>query len=57
MQRTKAFNALFEAEYAGIVAAGMMAKLVPVLLRSGMLRLLHRAQYSQYEACFGLLAL
>lgn len=59
MQRTKTFKAVLDAQYAGIVGTGTMARLVPVLIWSGnfIYILFHQTIYSQYEACWGLLAL
>jgi len=55
-QSVKAFNAAFEAEYAGKVTAGTMARWEPVLFWSASVDSILRWGFSQYNTCVGLLA-
>jgi len=50
--RTKTFNAAFDAEYAGKVAAGTIARFDPVLVKLSAGTRVEREARRQYHACF-----
>ena len=51
-QRVNAFKAALEAEYAGSVAAGMMARWLPVLLSSDISQSWYWVAYLQDDSCW-----